>query len=99
MMGYNKLFFLCPAFLLLYIFLAPSVPLYLHLEVENSKLVLLGWKVVSFLTLYSFLRYLSQGNLRDANLLMDELKALLKSSDLEFPKTDLIQFIRYLLPT
>ncbi|TVU21713.1 hypothetical protein EJB05_31367 [Eragrostis curvula] len=45
------------------------------------------------------LMYLSQGNLRDANLLMDELKAQLKSADLEFPKTDLIQFIKYLLPT
>ncbi|KAF2948566.1 hypothetical protein DAI22_01g045200 [Oryza sativa Japonica Group] len=45
------------------------------------------------------LMYLSQGNLRDANLLMDELKDQLKSADLEIPKTDLIQFIKYLLPT
>uniref|UniRef100_A0A0D9UX44 Golgi to ER traffic protein 4 homolog n=1 Tax=Leersia perrieri TaxID=77586 RepID=A0A0D9UX44_9ORYZ len=36
---------------------------------------------------------------KDANLLMDELKDLLKSADLEIPKTDLIQFIKYLLPT
>ncbi|XP_062193532.1 protein GET4-like isoform X2 [Phragmites australis] len=45
------------------------------------------------------LMYLSQGNLRDANLLMNEMKAQLKSADLEFPKTDLIQFIKYLLQT
>uniref|UniRef100_A0A0A9E5Q4 Uncharacterized protein n=1 Tax=Arundo donax TaxID=35708 RepID=A0A0A9E5Q4_ARUDO len=30
---------------------------------------------------------------------MDEIKAQLKSADLDFPKTDLIQFIKYLLPT
>ncbi|KAG8046008.1 hypothetical protein GUJ93_ZPchr0008g12867 [Zizania palustris] len=45
------------------------------------------------------LMYISQGNLKDANLLIDELKEQLKSADLEFPKTDLIQFIKYLLPT
>ncbi|ONM29859.1 hypothetical protein ZEAMMB73_Zm00001d039740 [Zea mays] len=43
--------------------------------------------------------YLSQGNLRDANLLMDEMKEQLKSVNSDFPKTDLIQFIMYLLPT
>ncbi|KAL6847980.1 hypothetical protein ACP4OV_022108 [Aristida adscensionis] len=45
------------------------------------------------------LMYLSQGNLRDANFLMDQLKEQLKAANLEFPKTDLIQFIKYLLPT
>nr|QXR02100.1 guided entry of tail-anchored proteins 4 [Saccharum hybrid cultivar] len=45
------------------------------------------------------LMYLSQGNLRDANLLMDEMKEQLKSANSDFPKTDLIQFIKYLLPT
>uniref|UniRef100_A0A804QKF9 Golgi to ER traffic protein 4 n=2 Tax=Zea mays TaxID=4577 RepID=A0A804QKF9_MAIZE len=45
------------------------------------------------------LMYLSQGNLRDANLLMDEMNEQLKSANSEFPKTDLIQFIKYLLPT
>ncbi|XP_020405211.1 uncharacterized protein [Zea mays] len=45
------------------------------------------------------LMYLSQGNLRDANLLMDEMKEQLKSVNSDFPKTDLIQFIMYLLPT
>ncbi|XP_072980051.1 protein GET4 [Typha angustifolia] len=45
------------------------------------------------------LLYLSQGNLRDANYLMDELKKLLESKELEFPQSDLIQFIEYLLQT
>ncbi|KAM3347188.1 hypothetical protein ACQJBY_021262 [Aegilops geniculata] len=47
----------------------------------------------------SVLMYLSLGNLRDANLLMDGMKEQLKSADLELPKTDLIEFIKYLLQT
>lgn len=45
------------------------------------------------------LLYLSQGNLRDANYLMDELKKQLECKQLDFPCSDLIQFIEYLLRT
>ncbi|URE35811.1 hypothetical protein MUK42_06716 [Musa troglodytarum] len=41
--------------------------------------------------------YLSQGNLRDANNLMDELNKQLEHKQLELPDSDLIQFIKYLL--
>ncbi|XVE75327.1 hypothetical protein DITRI_Ditri12bG0085500 [Diplodiscus trichospermus] len=45
------------------------------------------------------LMYLSMGNLRDANYLMDELKRQVESKELEFPQSDLIQFITFLLLT
>ncbi|GMI84856.1 Guided Entry of Tail-anchored proteins 4 [Hibiscus trionum] len=45
------------------------------------------------------LMYLSMGNLRDANYLMDELKRLVESQELDFPESDLIQFITFLLLT
>ncbi|CAL9047386.1 unnamed protein product, partial [Musa banksii] len=45
------------------------------------------------------LLYLSQGNLRDANNLMDELKKQLEQKQLEIPHSDLIQVIGYLLRT
>ncbi|KAL4341705.1 hypothetical protein GQ457_08G011130 [Hibiscus cannabinus] len=45
------------------------------------------------------LMYLSMGNLRDANYLMDELKRLVESRELELPESDLIQFITFLLLT
>ncbi|KMZ73759.1 Golgi to ER traffic protein 4 [Zostera marina] len=45
------------------------------------------------------LMYLSQGNLRDANCLMDELKKQVESNQLDFPQSELIQFIVYLLLT
>ncbi|XAR72088.1 hypothetical protein NMG60_11018603 [Bertholletia excelsa] len=45
------------------------------------------------------LLYLSLGNLRDANRLMDEIKVQVKAKHLEFPQSDLLQFIRYLLLT
>ncbi|KAE8702574.1 putative apyrase 1-like [Hibiscus syriacus] len=45
------------------------------------------------------LMYLSMGNLRDANYLMDELKRLADSQELYFPESDLIQFITLLLLT
>lgn len=46
------------------------------------------------------LMYLSLGNLRDANYLMHEIKSQVeKSEQLEFPQSDLIQFIIYLLQT
>ncbi|KAK1311705.1 hypothetical protein QJS10_CPA07g01196 [Acorus calamus] len=45
------------------------------------------------------LLYLSQGNLRDANCLIDEIKKQLKLTQLDFPRTDLTQFTVYLLQT
>ncbi|XP_022748492.1 Golgi to ER traffic protein 4 homolog isoform X2 [Durio zibethinus] len=45
------------------------------------------------------LLYLSMGNLRDANCLMDELKEQVASQELNFPQSDLIQFISCLLLT
>ncbi|KAE8124776.1 hypothetical protein FH972_019630 [Carpinus fangiana] len=47
----------------------------------------------------AILMYLSAGNLRDANCLMDEIKKQVESKQLEFPQSDLIQFIVYLLQT
>lgn len=49
--------------------------------------------------MYFHCRYLSLGNLRDANILMDEIKKQVESKKLEFPKSDLMQFINYLLQT
>lgn len=46
-----------------------------------------------------FYRYLSQGNLKEANNLVDNVKLQLNEKQLELPKTDLIQFIEYLLQT
>ncbi|KAJ4970543.1 hypothetical protein NE237_003642 [Protea cynaroides] len=45
------------------------------------------------------LMYLSLANLRDANCLMDEIKNQLDSKNLDFPYSDLTQFIIYLLQT
>ncbi|KAG6503232.1 hypothetical protein ZIOFF_035543 [Zingiber officinale] len=45
------------------------------------------------------LLYLSQGNLKEANNLVDNVKLQLNEKQLELPKTDLIQFIEYLLQT
>lgn len=45
------------------------------------------------------LMYLSQGNLRDANYLMDGIRKQLESKELVFPESDLTQFIVYLLQT
>lgn len=47
----------------------------------------------------AILMYLSLGNLRDANHLMDELERQLRSKDLNFPQSELTQFINYLLQT
>lgn len=47
----------------------------------------------------AILLYLSLGNLRDANGLLDELKKQLESMQLELPRSDLIQFITYILQT
>ncbi|PKU86947.1 Golgi to ER traffic protein 4 homolog [Dendrobium catenatum] len=45
------------------------------------------------------LMYLSQGNLRDANKLMGELRKQLKAKQQTLPNSDLIQFVVYLLET
>ncbi|XP_008459732.1 protein GET4 [Cucumis melo] len=45
------------------------------------------------------LMYLSLGNLRDANVLFDELKKEEEREELELPDSDLIEFIVYLLLT
>ncbi|BBG97856.1 hypothetical protein Prudu_007106 [Prunus dulcis] len=47
----------------------------------------------------AILMYLSLGNLRDANNLMDEIKKQVESKQLDFPQSDLIQFINFLLQT
>ncbi|KAL5569256.1 hypothetical protein UlMin_025831 [Ulmus minor] len=47
----------------------------------------------------AILMYLSSGNLRDANLLMDELKKQVEDKQFEFPESDLTQFVTFLLPT
>lgn len=44
-------------------------------------------------------RYLAQGNLRDANVLMDEIKKQVQSQNVNLPRSDLMQFINYLLET
>ncbi|KAB1212216.1 hypothetical protein CJ030_MR5G024984 [Morella rubra] len=45
------------------------------------------------------LMYISFGNLRDANCLMDEIKKQVESKQLDFPQSELTQFILYLLQT
>ncbi|KAL9263578.1 GET4-like protein [Drosera capensis] len=45
------------------------------------------------------LMYLSQGNLRDADYIMDEFKKKMDSEELDFSESELIQFIVYLLQT
>ncbi|KAK3004457.1 hypothetical protein RJ639_019810 [Escallonia herrerae] len=45
----------------------------------------------------AILLYLSLGNLRDANYVMDEVKKQAESKGICFPQSDLIQFIKYLL--
>lgn len=45
------------------------------------------------------LMYLAMGNLRDANFLMDEIKKQVVSKELNFPRSELIQFITFLLQT
>ncbi|CAA2970171.1 Golgi to ER traffic 4 homolog [Olea europaea subsp. europaea] len=45
------------------------------------------------------LMYLSLGNLRDANILIDEMKKQVQSEEIEFPPTELMQLTNYLLLT
>lgn len=48
---------------------------------------------------FVYCRYLSLGNLRDANYLFDELKKEEERDELELPDSELIEFIIYLLLT
>ncbi|KAL8511427.1 hypothetical protein ACS0TY_018002 [Phlomoides rotata] len=43
--------------------------------------------------------YLALGNLRDANVLVDEIKKQVQYRDGDFPRSELMQFINYLLKT
>ncbi|XP_039038244.1 Golgi to ER traffic protein 4 homolog isoform X2 [Hibiscus syriacus] len=47
----------------------------------------------------AILMYLSLGNLKDANSLMDELRKQVQTQEMDFPISDLIQFINLLLLT
>lgn len=47
----------------------------------------------------AILMYLALGNLRDANYVVDEVKKQLESKELEFPESELMQFVSYLLLT
>ncbi|KAK1570748.1 hypothetical protein Q3G72_006524 [Acer saccharum] len=47
----------------------------------------------------AMLMYLSMGNLKDANLLMEEIMKHVEAEQLEFCHSDLMQFISYLLQT
>ncbi|GMN51167.1 hypothetical protein TIFTF001_020314 [Ficus carica] len=47
----------------------------------------------------AILMYLSSGNLRDSNQLMDELKKQVEEKQLDLPQSDLLQFIIFLLQT
>ncbi|EPS67295.1 hypothetical protein M569_07481, partial [Genlisea aurea] len=43
--------------------------------------------------------YSAQGNLRDANIFMDDLKKQVRISEVDFPRSELMQFTDYLLKT
>ncbi|KAI4352893.1 hypothetical protein L6164_007101 [Bauhinia variegata] len=45
------------------------------------------------------LRYLSAGNLRDANMILEEINNQIHSTEIEFPQTELTVFISFLLQT
>ncbi|XP_051140078.1 protein GET4 [Andrographis paniculata] len=45
------------------------------------------------------LMYLALGNLRDANILMDDIKKQVQSREVDFPQSELMEFIGYLLRT
>ncbi|KAG5570513.1 hypothetical protein H5410_060279 [Solanum commersonii] len=47
----------------------------------------------------AILMYLSMGNLRDANKLMDEVKMEVELKNLNFPSSELTQYVNYLLLT
>ncbi|KAK6142645.1 hypothetical protein DH2020_022993 [Rehmannia glutinosa] len=45
------------------------------------------------------LMYLALGNLRDANVLIDEMKKQVQFRDIDFPRSELMQLVNYLLKT
>ncbi|KAL3649201.1 hypothetical protein CASFOL_005604 [Castilleja foliolosa] len=45
------------------------------------------------------LMYVAVGNLRDANILMDEMKKKVQFQDVDFPRSELMELINYLLKT
>ncbi|GFP80543.1 golgi to er traffic protein 4 homolog [Phtheirospermum japonicum] len=45
------------------------------------------------------LMYLAVGNLRDANILMDEMKKKVQFQDIDFPRSELMELVNYLLKT
>ncbi|KAK7268189.1 hypothetical protein RIF29_20880 [Crotalaria pallida] len=45
------------------------------------------------------LRYLCLGNLKDANVFMEEIKKQVESAEVQFPQTDMTQFASFLLQT
>nr|XP_016492318.1 PREDICTED: Golgi to ER traffic protein 4 homolog [Nicotiana tabacum] len=47
----------------------------------------------------AILMYLSLGNLRDANKLMEEVEKEMQAKHLGFPQSELMQFVNYLLLT
>ncbi|KNA24235.1 hypothetical protein SOVF_017830 [Spinacia oleracea] len=47
----------------------------------------------------AILMYLALGNMRDANYVMDEVKKQLELKEVDFPDSDLMQFVSYLLQT
>lgn len=54
----------------------------------------MSWNLVIF-----FCRYLSLGNLGDANDLVDEVQKQMQDKELDYPHSELIEFINYLLET
>lgn len=44
-------------------------------------------------------RYLSLGNMKDANYIMDEVKKQVENKQLQLQPSDLIQFVFYVLQT
>ncbi|KAL6503064.1 hypothetical protein OROHE_023928 [Orobanche hederae] len=47
----------------------------------------------------AILMYLALGNLRDANVLMDEMRKKVQFQDFDFPQSELMQLVNYLLKT
>lgn len=75
-----------------------SVGVYAHLILLGllTTLVCFWLSVRNFLLLC---RYLASGDLRDANYVVDEVKKQLESKEVEFPESDLMDFVNYLLQT
>lgn len=81
-----------------FLYLALLLVSLLWIGIEEFSLYLYAIKI-GYLWFFLTARYLSLGNLRDANYLMDEIKKQVSSKELEFPESELMQFIGYLLLT